>query len=545
MDFFQSIVYILGGLALFLYGAQESSAFFRKDISSSLRKGIGKLAGSKSRTFLLGTMLSVAAQSSAIAITFAIGFVDAGILSLANSIFVVMGASLGGTLVSVLLSFNIFEYAPILFAAAFFMGKLKNKKVRMTAGIFRCITLIFLGMMFLKGGAGSLLEEEGARRAVLDWSSSPVLMGVAAFVLSLVFQSRSAIIGIGIVLGASGALPSVSALPMALGAHLGSSFFAVISSFGKRINAKRMGFSASLYYLAGSAAFVILIPYAHGIMSEKGISTVHQLVYGQILIALFNIALFIPFTSALSRLSLRYVKMSGEFDQPVYIDEELLSVGPVAVLLLSREMARLSNYIEAYLQMLMIPSHREGDLFEKLPGAIDELSRSCQEYSYKIDVRGEELKLQEKFSSVTRTMSVLRSMSKTLCGEISEILSDERAHATLEERAGKDLWHQWSGLSRKILRTSLRAFVIGEKGLTEKTAEVEREYGDICRRIRDKVTFSYSYGRDISKAIRVISLMQGFLGMSKILAEDEEVFNMTIEGSTCEEKLVKGDDENV
>ena len=537
-----SIVYIMGGLALFLYGAQESSRFFRQNLSGSLRKEINRLTGSKNRSFIFGTILAAIAQSSAIAIFFGIGFVDAGILSLADSIFMVMGASLGGTLVSILLSFNIFEYAPILFAGAFFLGKLKNKKIRLAAGVLRCITLIFLGMMFLKIGAALLLEGDGARKAVLAWSSVPILMGMAAFLSAVIFQSRSAIIGVGIALAASGALPSVSALPIALGAHFGSSFVAIISSFTGRLSAKRMGFSSSVYYLFGSAAFVLLIPYVHRTMAEAGLNVIQELVYGQILIALFNIAIFLPFTSTLSSLSLRFVKGSGELDQPMYIDEELLSVAPVAVLLLSREMARLSNYLEAYLQMLMIPSQRVGKLFEKLPSAIEELSKSCQEYSYRIDLRGEDMKLQEKFSSVSRTMSVLRSMSKALCGETSEILSDETAHTMLEERAGKELWNQWSKLSRKILRTSFRAFVIGEKELIEQTRELEREYGELSRKMRERMTHSYSYGRDISKAIRVVSLMQGFLGMSKILAEDEELYKRHEEEVPCEEEPFEGND---
>jgi len=537
-----SIVYITGGLALFLYGAQEASRFFRQNLSGSLKKEISNLTDSKNRSFIFGTLLAAIAQSSAIAIFFGIGFVDAGILSLADSIFMVMGASLGGTLVSILLSFNIFEYAPILFAGAFFLGKLKNQKIRLAAGVFRCITLIFLGMMFLKIGAALLLEGDGARKAVLVWSSAPILMGGAAFFSAVIFQSRSAIIGVGIALAASGALPPVSALPIALGAHFGSSFVAIISSFTGRLSAKRMGFSSSIYYLFGSATFVFLIPYVHRTMSTAGLNVIQELVYGQILIALFNIAIFLPFTSTLSALSLRFVKGSGELDQPMYIDEELLSVAPVAVLLLSREMARLSNYLEAYLQMLMIPSQRVGRLFEKLPSAIEELSKSCQEYSYRIDLRGEDLKLQEKFSSVSRTMSVLRSMSKALCGETSEILSDEAAHAMLEERAGKELWNQWSKLSRKILRTSFRAFVIGEKGLIEQTREQEREYGEISRKMREKITHSYSYGRDISKAIRVVSLMQGFLGMSKILAEDEELYKRQEEEAPCEEEPFEGND---
>ena len=540
-----SFVSITGGLALFLYGAQESARFFRQELSGGLKEGLERLTGSKSRSFFFGTLLAAVAQSSAIAISFGIGFVDAGILSLSDSILLVMGASIGGTLVSILLSFNIFDYAPLFFAGAFFLSKLKNRKIRLIGGVLKCITVIFLGMMFLRSGSASLFEDGKIKDIVLAWSSFPLLMGAVSFLFAVVFQSRSAIIGLGIALALSDALPAVSALPIALGAHLGSSLIAVISSFGGRMSARRLGFCSLVYYAAGSLVFAFLIPPVHRIMSGAGLDVVQELVFGQILIALFNIVMFLPIASLLSDLSVRFVKISGEMDQPMYLEEEMLSVPSVAVLLLSREMTRLSNYLEAYLQMLMIPDERKEGLFEELPEAIEELSNTCQDYSYKIHLTGDEPKLRAKFASVSRTMSILRSMSKTLCSEISEILSDDRLHNALMERSGTRLWNEWTELSAKIMRTSLRAFVIGEKGLIRQTGEQEREYGEICRQIRDEISGSYSYGRDVSKAIRVISLMQGFLGMSKILAEDEELYNRSEDTDQCTEDLVEGDERDV
>lgn len=528
-----SIVNIIGGLALFLYGAQESARFFKHDISGSLREGIEKLSGSGTGSFLLGVLLAAVAQSSAIAISFGVGFVDAGILSLAGSLLMVMGASLGGTLVSIFLSLNIFDYAPILFAGAFFLSKMRNRKARLFGGVMKSITIIFLGMMFLKMGAVSLFEDAMFRDTVLSWSSSPLTIGTAAFTFAAVFQSRSAIIGLGIAMAISGALPAASALPVALGAHLGSSLFAIASAFGGRLSARRLGFCSSVYYLTGTAAFALLIPFVHRLLSGAGLDTVQELVCGQILIALFNIAIVLPFSSSLSALSARLVTASGELEQPMYIEEELLSVPTVAVLLLSKEMTRLSNCIEAYMHMLMMPAERDSELFYKLPIAIEELSRTCQDYSYRIRAGGEDMKLQEKFASVSRTMSILRSMSKILCGEISEILLDEDAYLTLRERSGEKLWNEWTDLSGKIMRTSLRAFVIGERGLIEDTGKLEKEYGDLCREIRNALTGDYSYGRNISRAIRVISLMQGLIGMSKILAEDEELHKMPGNEGPC------------
>ena len=413
-----SIVSIIGGLALFLYGAQESTRFFRHDISGSLRENIERMSGSGVGSFLLGAFLAAVTQSSAIAISFGVGFVDAGILTLAGSLLMVMGASLENA-ISVF-SLNIFGYAPALFAGAFFLSKMRNRKVRLFGGIMESITIIFLGMMFLKMGAVSLFEDAMFKDTVLSWSSSPPVIGTAAFVFAAAFQSRSAIIGLGIAMAISGALPAASALPVALGAHLGSSLFAIASAFGGRLSARRLGFCSSVYYLTGTAAFALLIPFVHRLLSGAGLDTVQELVCGQILIALFNIAIVLPFSSSLSALSARLVTASGELEQPMYIEEELLSVPTVAVLMLSKEMTRLSNCIEAYMHMLMMPAERDSELFYKLPIAIEELSRTCQDYSYRIRAGGEDMKLQEKFASVSRTMSILRSMSKILCGEISE-----------------------------------------------------------------------------------------------------------------------------
>ncbi len=532
-EVFNSVIEIIGGLALFLYGAQESARFFRQELSGNLKEGLGRLTGSGSRSFLFGALLAAVAQSSAIAISFGIGFVDAGILSLADSIMLVMGASLGGTIVSVLLSFNIFDYAPALFAGAFLLSKARKRKIKMIGGVLKSICIIFLGMMFLRSGAASLFEDERVRGAVLAWSSFPLLMGVASFTFAAVFQSRSAIIGIGIALAISGVLPANSALPIALGAHMGSSLIAVISSFEGRMSARRLGFCSLVYYSAGSLTFLLIMTPVHRFMLLAGLNVVQELVLGQILVALLNIIIFLPLTSLLSDLSVRLVKISGDLDQPMYLEEEMLSVPSVAVLLLSREMARLSNYLEAYLQMLMLPLERKEGLFERLPAAIEELSNTCQDYSYKINLNEEDPKLRVKFSSVSRTMSILRSMSKSLCSEISEILRDESVHSALRERSGSKLWNEWTALSAGILRTSLRAFVLGERGLSRQTAELEGKYGTICREIRDEITSGYSYGRNVSKGIRVISLMQGFLGMSEVLAEDADV---------CTEELFEEDE---
>ena len=191
-------------------------------------------------------------------------------------------------------------------------------------------------------------------------------------------------------------------------------------------------------------------------------------------------------------------------------------------MLLSKEMSRLSNYMEAYLQMLLEPQQRDKKLFEELPSAITNLCQSCQEFAYQVHVPAEETKAAEDFTITSYTMSILRGMSKLLCGSIRDNLESPEIHESLKKRLGEELWTRWRKLSRKCMRDSLRAFVIGEMGLVASVEQQEAELGALSSQIRHEVGESSSYDRNASRAIRVVSLMQGFLSMAKEVAEGEE-----------------------
>lgn len=126
MNYFFCFINVLGGLALFLFGVEQSSQFFRNNLGGESRELMGRFTRKKYQAFTIGVLLSALTQSSTIATSFAVGFVDVGLLSFAGSLIVMMGASLGGTFVSFLLSLNLFAFAPLLFGLSFFLGKLKN-----------------------------------------------------------------------------------------------------------------------------------------------------------------------------------------------------------------------------------------------------------------------------------------------------------------------------------------------------------------------------------------------------------------------------------
>jgi phosphate:Na+ symporter len=540
MRYLLSIIYITGGLALFLFGVQESSSFFRSSMGDEFRDRIGQFTAGECRSFSFGVLLSAITQSSTIATSFAVGFVDAGMLSFAGSIFVMMGASLGGTFVSFLLSLNLFDYAPLLFAFGFFFAKSKRRCVWITAGLVRCLALIFLGMLLIGQGTAPLFRDGGFTQIVMRWAANPFIMGIIAFLGAGVLQSSSAIMALGITLAQSNALPAASALPIALGAHIGSTTMVVLAGLGGRLSAKRLGIATFFYKLIGGLIFAAFTPLVHRWMAGN-FSVANELVFGQVFIAVFNIIIFLPFTSLLSTLSVRLISGEGDLGQPKYLDDEMLSVPFIAVQLLSKEMARLSNYLEAYLQMLFEPQQRVGreKLFDSLPSSIDELSEACQQYTYKVRVPGGNEELRRQFTSISNTMSILRGMSKVLCGGIRDRLITDECQKTLEARLGHDVWERWAKLSRKMMRTCLRAFVIGENGLIHQTNTLLTSINEMSGQIRRDLGEA-AYDRGVSRTIRLISLMQSFLGMTKILAEDECDAGNIAEEPNYEEKTTTG-----
>lgn len=522
LDYFFSAINIFGGLALFLYGVRQSTESFRDNLGESSHDLMERFTSSGGRAFCFGVLLSAVTQSSTIATTFAVGLVDSGLLPFARSIIVMMGASLGGTFVSFLLNLNLFTFAPLAFALAYLTGNCcRRAAIKYICGFLQSISLIFLGMLILSAGTSQIFSDVGVRGSIENIVTRPWLIGICSFCCAGVLQSSSAIMALGISMASVGVLPSSSALPIALGAHIGSTTMVVMAGLSGRLSAKRLGIITFFYKLIGGVLFLAIMLPLHRVMDKFNITVADQLVYGQIIIACFNIAVFYPFPKLLEWLSIYLVTGNEGDDQPQYLDDEMLAVPMIAVELLSREVARLANMMEAYFQMLLEPSLRDEKLFEKLPEQIISLCKSCQEYCYKIKISGENSRLKARYSSVNYTVSILRAMTKPLCILLTKRLASSAIHMIMADWAGGRLWDEWRSTARRIMRASLRSFVIGEQGVIAYVKRLDAEFTSLSEQVVQKLQSQQSYDRDLSRSLRMISQMQGFLSITKMLADAE------------------------
>ncbi|MEG1798915.1 MAG: hypothetical protein RR214_01915 [Synergistaceae bacterium] len=200
--------------------------------------------------------------------------------------------------------------------------------------------------------------------------------------------------------------------------------------------------------------------------------------------------------------------------------------------------------MEAYFQMLLEPELRERDLFEHLPEQIISLCKSCQEYCYKIKISGENTSLKARYSSVNYTISILRAMTKPLCILLTKRLASKSIHIVMADWAQETLWDEWRSMARRIMRASLRSFVIGEQGVIAYVKRLDKEFNSLSEQVMAKLQAQQHYDRDLSRSLRMISQMQGFLSITKMLADTEryiDAYSMTFSEETAIDEGVRKD----
>jgi Na+/phosphate symporter len=198
---------------------------------------------------------------------------------------------------------------------------------------------------------------------------------------------------LAVTLATSGAMPVTAVLPVIFGAHAGSSVTVLIAGLSGKQNARKLGICTFVYKVLGVLILLPALPWLQGLLSGAAGGLAGKIVLAQVGVTLFNALVFYPFADALARFSGAIAERTGRerLAAPVYLDEDLLEIPSLAILLLSKEMIRLANYIEMYCQVLFVSAPNGDKTFQELPGAIRELSEACEEYMYGIHIPSDDV----------------------------------------------------------------------------------------------------------------------------------------------------------
>lgn len=318
MDFF-SVLTMLGGLALFLYGMETMGQGLAQISGGKLERVLEKLTSNPLKAVLLGAGVTAVIQSSSATTVMVVGFVNSGIMKLSQAVGIIMGANIGTTITSWILSLSGIEssnffvrllkpssFSPVLALIGVCFLLFSRKEKKKDAGMILVGFAILMTGMETMSGAVKPLANVPEFTGILTMFSNPVLGMICGAVLTAIIQSSSASVGILQALCATGAVSFGTAIPIIMGQNIGTCVTAVLSGIGAHKNAKRTALVHLYFNLLGTlifmAVFYTLNNFLHfGFMTEPanaaGIAVVHSA---------FNVAatvVLLPFSNLLVKLA--------------------------------------------------------------------------------------------------------------------------------------------------------------------------------------------------------------------------------------------------
>ncbi|MCX5866580.1 MAG: Na/Pi symporter, partial [Proteobacteria bacterium] len=239
-----SLIQILGGLAVFLYGLNLSREGLSLFGGEKLRKAIYSLTDKPVRGLVVGVIITIFLQTSSATTVMLVGFASSGMISLFQSVGVILGADVGSTLTVQLISFRVMDYALLPVAVGFFMGFfIRRRNLRYLGRIIMGFGLLFYGIKLMSDGAAPLAHSRIFLDLLKTLGENPLGGLFISALLTALVQASAATIGLVISFGLSGAITLQAALPMILGANIGTCVTAFLAAMGSTSDGKQVAWA--------------------------------------------------------------------------------------------------------------------------------------------------------------------------------------------------------------------------------------------------------------------------------------------------------------
>ncbi|NLC71100.1 MAG: Na/Pi cotransporter family protein [Desulfuromonadaceae bacterium] len=368
---------VIGGLGLFIFGMKIMSEGLQKVAGDRIRKILAALTNNRLMGMLVGMTVTAMIQSSSATTVMVVGFVNAGLMSLVQSIGVILGANIGTTVTAQLIAFNITKYA--LPAIALGVGlKLfaRQKKWTYFGEVILGFGILFFGLAVMKDALGPIKDSEAFRSLFLFIGDNHLLGVLLGALITLVLQSSSATIGITMALAANGLLSFEGSVALIMGENIGTTITANLAAIGTNLAAKRTALSHFLFNFLGVCYMLLLFPlFLHFVNSitpgdaDFIVQTQQQaaslgmhigdkpyiarhIANTHTLFNIINTIIFIPlvgFLAKISTLLIRGEDVVSEFHLK-YLDTRVLNTPPIALGQARSETVRMAQLAISFLE---------------------------------------------------------------------------------------------------------------------------------------------------------------------------------------------------
>ena len=399
MDF-TDVLQLVCGLSLLLFGMSIMSNSMRKRAAEGRRGLFDSVTKSPFKGFLIGAGVTALIQSSSASTVMIVGFVNSGMMTLLQAIYVIFGANVGTVITSwimclsgleggsnvtgVLSAFKPTVWVPIIaIIATFFLLFTKKEKIKDTATVIMGFAVLIVGMEYMTAAVSGLSQSEEFA-SMLTIFDNPLLGLLAGVVITLIIQSSAASIGILQSLTTTGAITFGMAVPIIVGQNIGTCITAVLSSIGANTNAKRTAMAHLMFNIISA---IILLPlyylvnlifnlsFANATINMFGVAAVHTIY------KIISVLILWPFAKLLEKLVTKLIRTKNKNEKVTLIDDRILKTPAVAVIRCKELTVTMNGYASDGMRMAL-NALTTGDLSQ---------AKTIREYEETVDHYEDEL----------------------------------------------------------------------------------------------------------------------------------------------------------
>jgi len=489
------LITFAGGLGLFIYGMKMLGEGLEKAAGNRMKRLLEVLTKNRFLGVLVGIVVTAIIQSSSATTVMLVGFVNAGLMSLSQTVGVIMGANIGTTVTAQLIAFNLTDIAPIavfIGIGLIFFGK--KKSIAKFGEILAGFGILFMGMDMMSGAMKPLRDEPAFRDFLIQFKN-PLWGVLAGCLFTAIIQSSSASVGILQALAMQGLIGLDSAIFILFGQNIGTCITAILASVGANVNAKRTAVIHLLFNVVGTVLFMILIqigiPYVEWIESLSPYNAARQIANAHTGFNVVNTLLMFPFGGYLVKFAEKIVsgkKVGPDEKRLVFVDKRILNTPPVAVAQIMKEIFRMAGLsrdnacfaMEAVLK-------KDEDLISKVyekEEIINFLNREITNYLVLcngLDLPERDIKLVGGLFHVVNDVERIGDHAENLV-EYAEYFIEN--NLTFSDMAVEEL-NEMTDKVIKLLDDAINAFKTRDKNLAKQIEEQEESIDDLRDRLRE------------------------------------------------------------
>ena len=495
MSFFD-LLKMVGGLALFLYGMNLLGDGLSRASGGRLERILEKLTNNPLKAVLMGAVVTGVIQSSSATTVMVVGFVNSGIMSLKQAVGIIMGANIGTTVTSWILSLTGIEsdafwirmlkpssFSPILAIVGVGILLFSHKdKLKNAATILVGFAILMFGMDSMSAAVSPLAEVPEFTNLLIEFQN-PVFGVLAGLILTAVIQSSSASVGILQALCMTGAVSFGAAVPIIMGQNIGTCVTAILSSVGAKKNAKTAALMHLIFNIIGTIIFsIIAIAYlsivnpawAHGNITQTQISMVHTV---------FNIVttvLLFPVSDWIIKLAKKigHVEEEVQDESVVLLDDRMLETPGIAIQSTVSELVRMGHVVADSLEVarkVMFERKEEQIAFLKEEESkVDRLSAGITSYAIKLSTLQINEREHEEVAHMLQIVSDMERISD-YCENISEFAESLLEKQVDFSEVGVEHLNKMLDVCIASYLYALEAFESNDRESALKTIEKETE----------------------------------------------------------------------